>query len=300
MVDSQIISFGNFIYNEQDISPNQLGVTSRQINYWIDNKVTPFIQKQQSIDEGDNKGNKKRTKWIRLNLVQAVWVCIVKELFSLGISIGDLAELAEDIWNKPRKDKYADKVIKDYIKNNKDLSKEAKEILRGYLEDELLMEHYLRTVINPFTDLVKSAILREKLPHSLIYVPSTNEHEFLMHDSELMLKLGSTYLENTLINIPIIPILSKVLAIDIGNQKKDIFYLSEIEKQIRDIVVFKKPKSVEIAFDENHIKPIIVTDQHKTKEELARYILENKIKKGSKLLIDIRSQGNYKITLISK
>jgi hypothetical protein len=82
--------------------------------------------------------------------------------------------------------------------------------------------------------------------------------------------------------------------------KTDLYYLNNIERQIRDIVVFKKPKEVVIAFENDSIKPITVTEQHKTREQLARYILENKIKKGSKLLIDIRSSGNYKITLIQK
>jgi hypothetical protein len=101
-----------------------------------------------------------------------------------------------------------------------------------------------------------------------------------------------------MLSIPLIPILAKVLAVDFGNKKKELSYLSEIEKQIRDIVVFKKPKIVEIAFENENIKPIIVTEQHKTKEQLARYILEHKIAKGAKLLIDIRAQGNYKLTLI--
>ena len=55
---------------------------------------------------------------------------------------------------------------------------------------------------------------------------------------------------------------------------------------------------IEIAFEAEHIKPITLTEQHKSREALARYILENKIAKGAKLLIDIRSQDNYKLTLI--
>ena len=86
--------------------------------------------------------------------------------------------------------------------------------------------------------------------------------------------------------------------VDFGNKKKELSYLSEIEKQIRDIVVFKKTKIVEIAFENKNIQPIIITEQHKTREQLARYILEHKIAKGAKLLIEIRAQGNYKLTLI--
>jgi len=104
-----------------------------------------------------------------------------------------------------------------------------------------------------------------------------------------------------MICIPLIPILARVMESEFSDERKtDLDYLNSIERQIRDIVVFKKPKEVVIAFENDSIIPITVTQQHKTREQLARYILENKIKKGSKLLIDIRSNGNYKITLIQK
>ncbi|GAA3611570.1 hypothetical protein Q4Q39_04975 [Flavivirga amylovorans] len=306
MTKSEIIELGHIIYDQRDISPAQLDVTSRQINYWVDKAVIPFVEKQQSTSnlskENESVKSKKestKTKWIRLNLSQAVWVCIVKELLSFGVSIENLAELARSIWQKPREDKYADSVFKDHIKNNKyRLSEEQIKLLKINLKDELLMEHYFRTIINPFTDMIKSALLRERLPHSILYVRETNNHEFLIAPNDLILSLGSIYLQHPMISLPIVPIISKVLAIDFGNPKKDLPYLANIEKQIRDIVVFKRPKIVEIAFEGNHIKPIIVTEQHKSIEQLAKYILENKIAKGSKLLIDIRSQGNYKLTLI--
>lgn len=71
-----------------------------------------------------------------------------------------------------------------------------------------------------------------------------------------------------------------------------------MERQIRDIVVFKRPKVVEIAFQDKRNEAFVVTEEHKSRQQLAKYILQNKIKKGSKLLIDIRSNENYKITLI--
>jgi hypothetical protein len=306
MTESEIIKIGNIVYDERDISPTQLGVTSRQINYWIDKAVVPFVQKQQpnedspkEMDAITTKKDATKTKWIRLNLSQAVWVCIVKELLSFGVSIEKLAKLARKVWQKPREDKYADEVFKYHIKYNKlNLSEEKINELKYALTDELLMEHYFRTIINPFTDMIKSAILRETLPHSMLYVAQTNDSEFIIGGTELILDLSSVYLQHPMICLPLAPIISKVLAVDFGNEKKDLPYLTDIEKQIRDIVVFKKPKIVEIAFDNNEIKPITITEQHKSKEQLARYILENKIAKGSKLLIDIRSQGNYKLTLI--
>ena len=160
------------------------------------------------------------------------------------------------------------------------------------------MENYYRTIINPFTDMVKSAFKRETLPHSMLYVSETNDYNFVNGSNKLILDLGSVYLKHPMICLPMAPIISKVLAVNFGNEKKDLTYLTHIEKQIRDIVVFKRPKVIEIAFEAEHIKPITLTEQHKSREALARYILENKIAKGSKLLIDIRSQDNYKLTLI--
>jgi hypothetical protein len=296
MNETNIIALSEYIYTIKDISPKQLGITSRQINYWIDNKATPFFERQHKIF--DNKKDKK--KWIRLNLIQAVWACIIKDLLSLGTPIEDLEILAEKVWNKPRSEKYADKVFEDHLNRKIDpLSEDAQQTIKSYLKDENLMEKEFRTAINPFTDMIKSIILTEGLPHSMIYVPKTIDHEFLMNETGLMIKLSSTYMENAIVSIPIVPIISKVLAIDFNNPKKELSYLSDIEKQIRDIVVFKRPKIVEIAFEKGHIKPIIISEQHKGFEDLVRLILKNKIKAGSKLLIEIRSQGNYKLTLIA-
>lgn len=305
MNELEIIELGNNIYNERDISPAQLGVTSRQINYWIDKAVVPFVEKQQPKEDENKKKDslntkkENKTKWIRLNLSQAIWVCIVKELLSFGVSIEQLAELAKSVWQKPRENKYADNVFSSHINNNiHQISNENINLIKKTLADELLMEHHFRTIINPFTDMVKSAFKRETLPHSMLYVSETNDYDFIIGGNKLILDLGSVYLKHPMICLPMAPIISKVLAVDFGNEKKDLTYLTHIEKQIRDIVVFKRPKIIEIAFEAEHIKPITLTEQHKSREALARYILENKIAKGSKLLIDIRSQDNYKLTLI--
>lgn len=306
MRESDYIELGNFVYDDREISPAQLGVTSRQINYWIDKALVPFVKKQQPKEVVLNKmdaliagENDTKTKWIRLNLSQAVWVCIVKDLLSFGVSVEQLTELAKSVWQKPREDKYADTVFKFHINDKiSKLSEETTNSLKNILADDVYMEDYFRTIINPFTDMIKSAFNRETLPHSMLYVPQTNDYEFIAGGTELTLGLSSVYLQNPMICLPLAPIISKVLAVDFGNEKKDLTYLSDIEKQIRDIVIFKRPKLIEIAFQDQHIKPITITEQHKSQEELARYILENKIAKGSKLLIEIRSHDNYKLTLI--
>jgi hypothetical protein len=239
---------------------------------------------------------------VRLSLAQSVWAYIIDELLSYKISLEKLEKLTENVWQKPRVERYADKVLKNHIdKNPVGLSEKSLQKLISFLQDEMHMENYIRTIINPFTDAIKSAFTKRELPHSLLYAPESNSHAIHYGDQALILDLGSKFMQSTMICIPLVPIMARVMASEFNDERKaDLYYLNNIERQIRDIVVFKKPKEVVIAFENDSIKPITVTEQHKTREQLARYILENKIKKGSKLLIDIRSSGNYKITLIQK
>ena len=111
---------GNITYTQRDISPSQLGISSRQINYWIDQAIVPFVEKQQSIKlvESGNINKQNKTKWIRLNLAQAAWVCIVNELFKFKVPLETLRELAFKIWQQPRLNHYADSVIKGSVASN--------------------------------------------------------------------------------------------------------------------------------------------------------------------------------------
>lgn len=300
--EQYIIELGQKVFDTNLINPSVLNITSRRINYWIDKKLMPFTERQEISTKKMQYDRKSERKWVRLSLAQSVWAYIIDELLSYKISLEKLEKLTENVWQKPRVERYADKVLKDHIdKNPVGLSEKSLQELISFLQDEMHMENYIRTIINPFTDAIKSAFTKRDLPHSLLYAPESNSHAIHYGDQALILDLGSKFMQSTMICIPLVPIMARVMASEFNDERKtDLYYLNNIERQIRDIVVFKKPKEVVIAFENDSIKPITVTEQHKTREKLARYILENKIKKGSKLLIDIRSSGNYKITLIQK
>ena len=300
--EQYIIELGQKVFDTNFINPSVLNITSRRINYWIDKKLMPFTERQENSTKKTQYDRKSERKWVRLSLAQSVWAYIIDELLSYKISLEKLEKLTENIWQKPRVERYADKVLKNHIdKNPVGLSEKSLQELISFLQDEMHMENYIRTIINPFTDAIKSAFTKRDLPHSLLYAPESNSHAIHNGDQALILDLGSKFMQSTMICIPLVPIMARVMASEFNDERKtDLYYLNNIERQIRDIVVFKKPKEVVIAFENDSIKPITVTEQHKTRERLARYILENKIKKGSKLLIDIRSSGNYKITLIQK
>ena len=300
--EQYIIELGQKVFDTNLINPSVLNITSRRINYWIEKKLMPFTERQEISTKKMQYDRKSERKWVRLSLAQSVWAYILDELLSYKISLEKLEKLTENIWQKPRVERYADKVLKNHIdKNPVGLSEKSLQELISFLQDEMHMENYIRTIINPFTDAIKSAFTKRELPLSLLYAPESNSHAIHSGDQALILDLGSKFMQSTMICIPLVPIMARVMASEFNDERKtDLYYLNNIERQIRDIVVFKKPKEVVIAFENDSIKPITVTEQHKTREKLARYILENKIKKGSKLLIDIRSSGNYKITLIQK
>lgn len=279
------------IFERSDISPSQLDISSRQINYWIFKVILPFV-------ETPIKEKNKRLRRVRLNLANAIWASIIKELFDVGISSKRLAKLAKDVWHEPRVKKYADDVIRDTIngKNGK-IDKVDIESLKRTLNDEKLM-YTLRMEINPFTDMIKSWFMNRKFPHSLVYIPKTGEHKFLLNDGKFNIKLASLAQESSIVTIPLLPIFSKVVSQDFYSSKPSLEYINTIEQQIRDIVVFKNPKYVSIAIEKSKIIPIVITEQHKSKEQLAKYIIDGRIPNNSKLLIDPRSQGNYKLTVI--
>ena len=284
MNDEYYTRFGELI-SKQYILPKHLGISSRQVNYWKERVILPFFEK-------DKHG--------KMNIPQAVWLFCIKELADIGISSEKLTELAEAVWNKPRNEKYADKVLNKSIKDKRNgLSDNAREILSEQLENELIMGT-LRTEINSFTDMVKSCIQYPEQPHAMIYLPKIKKHYFLLNSPELLIKLNSKFSDQTLISIPILNTIRKSIGLDLKSNQKNLEYLTSIENQIREIVVFKQPKIVEIAFDDNHIKPRIITEKHIKQDEIADFFLRNKIPLGTKLLIDVRSQDNYKLTLITK
>ena len=106
--------------------------------------------------------------------------------------------------------------------------------------------------------------------------------------------------QETLITIPLLPLLSKVIGIELAKTKIDLDYLNEIENHIRRNVFFDKIKLLEIELNnKGETKIHKITESHKTPEQLAKFFLTNKIPLGSKISIETRLQGNYKIIIKS-
>ena len=280
-----LIKMGNMIFNKYLLPKQHLQITSRQVNYWKERDIIPFFKKEK-------KGF--------MNMTEALWLLIINELSNIGIDSKKLQKLSYNIWIKPFNEKYADSVFKNILSKNK-LEKIDKETIEHFLGFEPIMIDLFRKEINPFTDAFKSCLISNRSIVSLIYCPKTGEHSFNFSNVGLTADLNNLYFSETLIVIPFLPLISKLVGIEIGKSNTDLEYLSSIENQIRRVLFFDKPKLLEIELQQNGSAKITkITEEHKQPEDLAKFFLTNKLPLGSKIMIEPRSQGNYKITIKSK
>lgn len=277
----ELIKMGTLI-SDKSFLPIHLEITSRQINYWKERDIIPFFEKEK-------KG--------RMNMPEALWLLIINELSNIGIDSKRLQKLSHDIWRKPFNEKYADAVFKKNLAENK-LGKSDKENIEHFLGSELIMDTIYRKEINPFTDAFKSCLMNERNIVSFIYCPKTTEYYFNFNNVGLTSDLNNLYFGETLITIPFLPLLTKLVGMKIEKSNLDLEYLSAIENQIRRVLFFDKPKFLEIVVQQDGTPKIFkITEEHKKAEELAKFFLTNKLPLGSKIMIEPRAQGNYKITI---
>jgi len=281
MYRDELIKRGEFI-SKKIFLPKNLEITSRQINYWKERDIIPFFVKEK-------KGF--------MDITEALWLLIINELSNIGIDTKRLKKLSNDIWIKPFNEKYADSVLKKNLAEG-ELTKSDKEMIENLLSDEPIMETVFRREINPYTDAIKSCLKSKRNIISLIYCPKTSESYFNLNNIGLISDLNNLYFGETLITIPLMPHLYKLVGIEIDRSEFDLHYLSSIENHIRRILFFDRPKLMEIVIEENGDNKIYkITEEHKKAEELAKFFLTNKLPLSSKIMIEPRAQNNYKITI---
>jgi hypothetical protein len=277
----ELIKMGSLI-SDKCFLPKNLEITSRQINYWKERDIIPFFVKEK-------KGF--------MDMTEALWLLIINELSNIGIDSKRLQKLSHDIWIKPFNEKYADTVFKKILAEDK-LRKSDKETIEHFLGFEPIMITLFRKEINPFTNAFKTCLMSDKNLVSFIYCPKTSEYSFNFNNVGLTSDLNNLYFGETLITIPLLPFMSKLVGIEIDKSNLDLEYLSAVENQIRRVLFFDRPKFLEIVIQKDgSSKVYTITEEHKKAEELAKFFLTNKLPLGSKIMIEPRAQGNYKITI---
>ena len=266
--------------------PKYFGISPRMVTYWKSKMVLPFF------DTG-KKG--------KMNVPQALWVCLIQELSTFGINTTKLAELAKMVWDEPREKGYFKSKLEKHIAFLKK-QKVADSSLKGFefiLNDSNLL-HFHGMEINPFSDAVIDSILVDKKPMSFYYFPKTGEYHIRDGNKAITEKFLEMINDKAYMCIPLMPFIEQIVSVEFQRVKKDIAYLSQIENQIREIIMFKSPKYIELLVDNDNIKPLIIREDHKKAKQLADFFLNNKLPKTARLLIEPRAQDNYKLTILTK
>jgi hypothetical protein len=266
--------------------PKYFGISPRMVTYWKAKVVLPFF------DTG------KKSK---MNVPQALWVCLIQELSEFGINTTKLAELAKMVWHEPRKKGYFKSKLEKHIallEKQKNVDSSV-EVLKSILNDPLLL-HFHGMEINPFTDAVIECILVDKKPMSFYYFPKTGEYHIRDGNKAITEKFLDLINDKAYMCIPLMPFIEQIVSVEFQRVKKDITYLNQIENQIREIIMFKSPKYIELLVDNDNIKPLIIREDHKKAKQLADFFLNNKLPKTARLLIEPRAQDNYKLTILTK
>jgi len=266
--------------------PKYFGISPRMVTYWKSKVVLPFF------DTG-KKG--------KMNVPQALWVCLIQELSTFGINTTKLAELAKIVWDEPREKGYFKSKLEKHIaflkkQNIVDSSIDAFEFILN--DSKLLSTHGME--INPFSDAVIDSILIDKKPMSFYYFPKTGEYHIRDGNKAITEKFLEMINDKAYMCIPLMPFIEQIVSVEFQRVKKDIAYLTQIENQIREIIMFKSPKYIELLVDNDNIKPLIIREDHKKAKQLADFFLNNKLPKSARLLIEPRAQGNYKLTILTK
>ena len=266
--------------------PKYFGISPRMVTYWKSKVVLPFF------DTG-KKG--------KMNVPQALWVCLIQELSTFGINTTKLAELAKMVWDEPREKGYFKSKLEKHIaflkkQNIVDSSIDAFEFILN--DSKLLSTHGME--INPFSDAVIDSILIDKKPMSFYYFPKTGEYHIRDGNKAITEKFLEMINDKAYMCIPLMPFIEQIVSVEFERVKKDIAYLSQIENQIREIIMFKSPKYIELLVDNDNIKPLIIREDHKKAKQLADFFLNNKLPKTARLLIEPRAQDNYKLTILTK
>lgn len=282
------ITFKNNLLDQRYTMPKHLGISSRMVTYWKAKNILPFFQAHKNG---------------RMNVPQAVWLYLIQELSEFGINTTKLAELAYLVWQVPREQGYFKQKLEkaiSYLERQND--SDTDEVLKTYkrnIKNRLLLDT-LSQEINPFVDAIVDSILIDKNPLSFYYFPKSGECYVRDGNALISEKLIGLIKDEAYLCIPLMGFVKRIVSVEFEYVKRDLNYLSQVENQIRDIIMFKSPKHIELLVNDDSIKPLIIREEHKKAEQLANFFLNNKLPKTARLLIEPRTQDNYKLTILTK
>lgn len=264
-----------------NITPRDMGVTSRKVNYWKEQGLLPYV-----IDG----------KHLKMNIFQASWFHIVSKLSGLGISSDALKELGMEVW--VRRSLFDQQVNAELSDPHSKLSKTDKEGLKSIQRDPIARIDIDRSVTQFTCDIAR--LFKGGLSRlDFNYFPESNDWEFTGNVLEFNREQPNRNEEPRIV-IPLATIFYQLIAIELVNEGTCNPLLDESLSQLLDVVYRKKPKYVDVVIHGSTREFVSVHESTKSIEEIIRYVQQNDLSKGSSLVMTRRNANQYTFQIITK
>lgn len=264
------------------ITPKDLGVSSRKVNYWKSQSLLPYFGGGAHL---------------RMNIFQAMWFAVVDELTSLGVSSEKVFELGKFIW----KDSPAFDLLIEWAEITPNAKVNKAEIERMKLSAKDPIERIaIDQEINHFTlGLIKLFHVRTR-QFDFNYFPRSNRWCF----TDLVLKEETfdrrAFDQEPRIVIPLAAKFYELIAKELLATGEASPLLEENLSEMLDLITRKKPTYVDVVINGQFKEFVCVYETTKSVEEIVRYVSENDIPQGSSLVMTKRNASHYKFQIITK
>ncbi len=264
------------------ITPKDLGVSSRKVNYWKSQSLLPYFGGGAHL---------------RMNIFQAMWFAVVDELTSLGVSSEKVFDLGKFIW----KDSPAFDLLIGWVESTPNTRVDKAEIERMKLSaKDPIWRISIDQEINHFTlGLIKLFHVRTR-QFDFNFFPQSNRWCFtgvVLNDETFEPK---AFEQEPRIVIPLAAKFYALIAKELLTTGEASPLLEENLSEMLDLITRKKPTYVDVVINGWSKEFVCVYETTKSVEEIIRYVSENDIPQGSSLVMTKRNASHYKFQIITK
>ena len=243
--------------------PSQLELTSREFFYWTENDVVDIP-----------KTKKGQSPWSRLNLLEILWIRIVKELRKFNLPFASLVILKAEMFGSLLTVMRDNPELTQNTLNNTYHDPVIKNVINEFLntpeieQDESLKEY--KFLFSLITGLV-SEILFFKSNINLIVFKNKNNFHFTiegfrnqdMIQDEIDQAKRSTHLILNLRNL----VAEYLVSPELEQLNEEFGFITEDEKQLIKVIRDKQVKEIHIKKDDNEVLTYIATSKREIKDE---------------------------------
>ena len=264
------------------ITPKDMGVPSRKVNYWKSQNLLPYI-----IDG----------KHLKMNIYQAMWFRVVDKLSEFGVSSELIFKLGKAVWSE--QSTFDSNVRREFENPHSKLLPEQKAQLVSLTNDPV-GRIALAQEQNAFTDGLASVVGSKPRCMDFNYFPKSNTWAFTGKVLPTAADQYELFEDEPRIVIPLATKFNELIAKELMETGTCNSHIEENLSEMLDIVYRKKPQYVDVVIHGETKEFVCVYETTKSIEEIIRYVSENDIASGSSMVMTKRNASHYKFQIITK